>query len=921
MKIFIQAIGLAILLICLAACDQGATVEEHIARANQFITNAEYGSAAIELKNALQQDNQSGEARQLLGKVYLESGNAASAEKELRYARKLGWPNNDVIPALAKALWAQEKYTEVTALETTDLEPAAEATVLAMQAMATMSNGENPHARILADKALNLSPGHPEALLAKTQILSSQGELDDAMALLQTLIAADPGNASAWALVGDIHLAQQQPDEARSAYDKSIAIAPKSYQTVFKRALLNLQSGDPEGAQADADTLLRMSQQEPGANYLQGLIHYQAGEYEEAITSLSAAERAWEQFPLVLYYLGSAQLIQGHIDQATVLAQRFHALVPAHSGGRKLLATTQLQQGDYRKVQNMLGPVLEANPDDVDALNLMSNALLRDGKTDEGIALLQRVAELQPDSPVAQVKLGAGLLIDGQGEEAAQHMETALKLDPEFQQADILLVINHLQRQDYEAAIEAAEAFRRRNLSSTIPLNLQGKVYLAAGQQDKARASFEKALAIDADDPGANFSLAQMAIADGELTRARAYYNTVLKSHPDHLAALLQLALLDARENNSEALLAHMEQAIAAHPAALEPRLLLGRYHLSQGRPEKVAPLFDSLEEEQQRSPQVLQLLALSQLSAKEHGKAKYTLEQLIESTPDTADLHHMMARAAAGEGDYEQVEQELLRALEIDETHLPSRIALARLAMTQGEEDKFEQQLALLAVQAPDHPDALLLRAMQASRSNDSAAAVKLSERAFKVAPGSDTLLALGAYKEKAGDHEGTLELYREWMKTHPEDADVKMATAISLQGAQQEEESAKYFEQVIQLNPDNVVALNNLAWYMREQDPVTALGYVRRANKLAPNSADILDTLAVLEYINNDYKQAQSSIKQALVRSPNNPSILYHSAMIAAALGKKEAALETLRSLLAEGQDFPKKGEANALLKTLQQ
>ena len=73
-----------ILLQVLTACGKGDSVEEHIARASQFIATSEYDSAVIELKNALQKDNQSSEARWLLGKVYLESGDVLSAEKELQ---------------------------------------------------------------------------------------------------------------------------------------------------------------------------------------------------------------------------------------------------------------------------------------------------------------------------------------------------------------------------------------------------------------------------------------------------------------------------------------------------------------------------------------------------------------------------------------------------------------------------------------------------------------------------------------------------------------------------------------------------------------------------------------------------------------------------------------------------------------------
>ena len=113
MHIALRTLSTATLLAALTACGGGDSVEEHLARANQYVAGSEYGSAKIELKNALQQDNQSAEARWLLGKIYLDSGDVLSAEKELQRALRLGWSQDDVLPALARSLLPQGKYTEI----------------------------------------------------------------------------------------------------------------------------------------------------------------------------------------------------------------------------------------------------------------------------------------------------------------------------------------------------------------------------------------------------------------------------------------------------------------------------------------------------------------------------------------------------------------------------------------------------------------------------------------------------------------------------------------------------------------------------------------------------------------------------------------------------------------------------------------
>lgn len=914
-----KAAGLAVLLTSVAACGQGDSTEQHLAKANQYIANAEYKSAVIELKNALQKDNKSAEARFLLGKLYLDSGDVLSAEKELQRAMDLGWAAPDITPLLAQALLKQGEYGRVRKFDATELQAEAAATVLAAQSVAALSQGDTLDAESLANKALEKSPESTQALLAHARVLSSRGDLAGAEAAVGQVLDANPEFDPAWALRGDILTAKRDYEGARAAYDSALAIRQSDYNSLFKRAMLALQLADYDAAQADVDALLKVAPRHAGANYVQGLIHYQRARYSEAITALTQAEPASDQYPLLLFFLGSAHLVEGNTDQAAAMAARFHNLAPDSVRGRKLLATVRLQQGENDTVQELLRPVIDADPDDVDALNLMANALLRDGQTEEGITLLSRVAELQPDSPVAQVRLGAGLLMDGKSEVAAEHMETALELNPEFQQAEILLVLNHLQSQNYPAAIEAAEAYRRRQLTSVTPYNLLGKVYQQAGQPDKAKESFMDALSLDSNDPAANHNLAQMAIADNDLATARQHYQTILAARPDFQPAFIQLAMLDAREGKEQAMLGHLEKALSADPTGIQPRLLLARYYLGKGRPQQVAPLFANLDKNQQQSPAVLRLMARAQLSTRDSSAAQFTLEQLLASTPDSAPDRHMMAMAAAGSGDKERAEQELRLALELDENYLPSRIALARVALANGSSEEFEQHLAKLKTLAPDDPDVLLLEAAASNSKGDTNAAISLADKAFQLAPATTTAVTLANYKEAAGDLDGALEVYSKWLKEHPTDVAARMSVANTLQKHLKDDEASLHYEEVLKANADNAVALNNQAWILREQNPEKALEYARRASTLAPESGEVLDTLAVIEYLHEDYKRAARTIERALRVSPNNPSIIYHGAMIAAANGDKGGARTTLSKLLGAGSDFPEKEKAVALLAEL--
>jgi Tfp pilus assembly protein PilF len=75
-----------------SGCDRTASLseQEHIQRAKDFEAKGDLKTSVIELKNAVQKNPDSAQARLLLGQIYLKTGQGAEAEKELLRAKSLG---------------------------------------------------------------------------------------------------------------------------------------------------------------------------------------------------------------------------------------------------------------------------------------------------------------------------------------------------------------------------------------------------------------------------------------------------------------------------------------------------------------------------------------------------------------------------------------------------------------------------------------------------------------------------------------------------------------------------------------------------------------------------------------------------------------------------------------------------------------
>ncbi len=650
------------------------------------------------------------------------------------------------------------------------------------------------------------------------------------------------------------------------------------------------------------------------------MLHFQNKKYRDAITALTLAVPAARQYPLTLSYLGVSYLFEKDVDLAAKFASQFVALSPDNANGRKLFATTLVLQNKVKEAQEVLRPVLDNNPDDVGALNIMANALLLDDQADRGLVLYARIGQLNPDWHIVPLRLEAQLLAESPGDKASQPPAAAPDKDANFPQTEILLILNSLAKKDFPAAIEAAKSYQFRDIESLAPYYVLGRVYIAAGQPEEARKVFEQILKRKPGDPSASLNLAQLALEAKDTQTARRIYRTILAKHPDDLATLMQLAAIEAREKNAEAMVARLKRAIEAHPTALEPRLRLAGYYIGTGSPDKVAPLFAPLEELQRRSPSVLELTGLAQLAQQENASALATFQQLVDARPNAAQNHFLLAMAAGKTGDEKKARQELAEALRLDANHVPALLALARLAVSDGEKEQFAQYLATLVKLAPEAPDVLRLQALSEAQNGNAAEAMVLAQRVFTLAPTTQAVLELASYQMAAGNDGDARVSLQQWIKDHPNDVAVRLALASNLEHGMNVPGAQAQYLAVLELQPDNISALNNLAWSLRIENPKKALEYVQRASKLAPDMPAVLDTLAVVEYHNGDHQSARLHIQKALAGAPDNASMLYHQAMIDAALGEKDKAIAVLQEVLArDAADFPERAEAEKLLKTL--
>jgi Flp pilus assembly protein TadD len=134
-------------------------------------------------------------------------------------------------------------------------------------------------------------------------------------------------------------------------------------------------------------------------------------------------------------------------------------------------------------------------------------------------------------------------------------------------------------------------------------------------------------------------------------------------------------------------------------------------------------------------------------------------------------------------------------------------------------------------------------------------------------------------------------------------------MAMMYDMEGRQPE--SKPLYEHVLRLQPDNAIALNNLAYQMAESgnDLDQALTMAQRAKQQRPTDNNVADTLGWI-YIKKNLSDSAIGIFRDLVqKEPERATYRYHLAMALYQKGDKAQARKELEVALKSN---PAKDEA---------
>ncbi|MDP1863294.1 MAG: PEP-CTERM system TPR-repeat protein PrsT [Thiobacillus sp.] len=873
----------------LTACDSTAklTEQEHIQRAKDFEDKGNLKGSILELKNAVQKNPDSPQARLMLGQVYLKSGMGAEAEKELNRAVQLGVNRETIKPQLGEALLMMGEYKRVL----DEIQPgeqtsaANRARILQMRAEAMLNLGQFKAGCSLFQQSLEADSSNPPTYWGLAQCAVAENNMAKAKTWLDTALKIGDKQSHTWVYLGSLELRNDNPQGALSAFTNALNLDPNNLDALAQRININLSLGRQEAARKDLDHVLKLAPKSILANYLTAVFNFQQRKYPVARDALLEVFKLNGSHAPSVLLAGATDYALGSYQQAETHLNRFLANFPGNPYARRVLAAVQLRQGHPDKSLETLAPLLSPETKDTQALALAGEAYLWKKDYTRAMDYLQHASRLNPENAAIKTQLAAGLLGNGDSERGLATLEQATRLSATPGQADLALVILQLHRKEYDQAQKTLAMLEKKLPDNPLTQNLLAAALMGKQDLAGARKALERALDLQPTFFPAASNLARLDMADNKPDAARKRFEAILNKDKNNLQAMMALADLAGAQKNESDAVNWLEKAAKADPKAITPRTSLARYYLDKKDNQKALALANEIVAQHPDSLEALNLLGATQMGMGNLAESIATFTRMARIAPQSPAPLLNLGLAQFANKQFNAARTTLQKAIQLKPDFLQALDAMIRLEL------------------ADNKPDAALkiARQMQAQQPKsfvgfDREADILVTQKKYTEARKAyDLALA------KGGDSTTI----------------TKIAQMHLVNG--QYREAITQYESLLRASPNDIYTLNNLAVLYQKTADGRALATAEKALKLSPDNPGIMDTLGWILANQGHVPRGLALLKNAVSKAPGAADIRYHYAVALLKAGDKREAKKELAKAVNAGQAFAERNVAKVLLDSL--
>jgi tetratricopeptide (TPR) repeat protein len=555
-----------------------------------------------------------------------------------------------------------------------------------LMASLALKTGDLAQAQTFADQYRNRRPDDPAGRRLAATVSLRRNAPDAAIALLRPLVDQGRDDLQTLQLLASAYMMARDYDAATEWLDRAVQLDPQATETRRLLAATQANRGDDEAAASQLETILSSdpddtqtltmllltrlrSKDYPGAAAAAGRLAeilpdspvppYYLGIVAELENDAATARSYYEasvakkaDYPPALFKLAEQEATAGRHDTAKAMLQKLAETSGTDTRALRLLASYALRENKEAEARTLLGRALERDPVLIPAMLAMAKIETDGRHFDEAESWYRRVLETDGQSLDGAVGLAQILILKGDLDAARSLLDETISHHAEAREPRRLLVETLLRQRREAEAMAAAEELLARFADDPGALLTGGRAEMAAGQPDRAVATFTRLVDLSPDAAAGHLALGQALFAAGNAAAARAPLERAVALSPDTLNAKLLLAEVLYRTGDAAAAQQVALRATLDHPQEASAKVSLGDLYSRDGRWEESAALYETA---LQQSPDGATLRryysALTRTGRAD--QARSIAEDWLNRRPDDADTRFFFAGDLMRQHDY----------------------------------------------------------------------------------------------------------------------------------------------------------------------------------------------------------------------------------------------------------------------------
>ncbi len=723
------------------------------------------------------------------------------------------------------------------------------------------------------------------AYLKSAEAYVAQGKYAEASIQYQNSLQIVPDDAKTLVSLGEVELKRMRADEAYKAFSRAVNVDPKNSKAHEYLASMLLLAKKFDRAEKEASTILKYEPQNRNAKEMLAQALFQTGKQQEAVRIMEGLLKSPK--PEESTIMNAMQIYMGtdRTDDALALISKGSALYPASSKIRFLASTIYAFKGDAALARKWAEEAYQVDKNNIDA----------------GISLARFYASYHME------------------ELFAAHISELKSRFPKDPSPYLIESGIMMQKKDLDKALVLAEKAKELR-DDTLSKTLVSQILMGKGDMKRAEKILTEAIEKDAKAIPPRTLLAQIYMQAGNPQKVLDTLDVLIKSIPRRPDIAVPTAQAYLMKGDLAKARDFVEKSLEEYKNNPTLHAMIAKIDFSEGKFKEALAEVEFLGKRSFTTSEMLYIGSLSALRTNEKDKAASLVELLKKASPETWQALHAQSLLALSKADKQGAYSFAEKAVNLF-PQKPQALALyAGIAPgVLTKEEVIKKFTGLCSKNNTAFCHMILSRFLEAS-GNLNGALGQMKEAIGLESENASLYHALAGFYARNNMAQKAINEYETLVNKNPNDIRAALMLALLNQSQGKIADARKVYSYILEREPKNALAANNLSWILAESGKDSDLNEALRLAQIAkdkyPEDPRIADTLGYIYLKKKLAGNALAQFQLAIEKMPQDPTINYHLASSLVELSRNSEARKYVESALSTKFPFTERQDAQKLL-----